>query len=213
MSQQAALRRAYDAQAATYGSVRNKRFDGFRDRMMDRFAELVRPIGPRVLDLGSGPGHESLLLRQRGLEPLAVDFSIGMATHCAGRGVPAIVMDYHTLGIVPGSFHGGWMSFSLLHVPKAEATGVLDGVTACLRPGGVLMVLLFEGDGEGPRTADIAKFGTARYFAYYRQDELGALAATHLTDVETYRLDISPRPTVVAVGRVPGPTGTGTGTT
>lgn len=210
MTDREALRQAYDRQAPEYGRQRNPIYDAFRDRMLDRFAQLAagqegpaNPPGGEVLDLGSGPGHESVLLRERGLRPLAVDFSPVMVEECRRKGIPAVVMDLYDLDLPPHRFAGAWMSFSLLHVPKADVPGILRHVAAALRPGGALMVLLFEGAGEGLRLEDVKRYGVPRYFSYYREDELAGLLGEHVVAVESHRLDISPRPTLVAAGRVP----------
>ncbi|MFJ5882314.1 class I SAM-dependent DNA methyltransferase [Kitasatospora cineracea] len=197
-----ALREAYDRAADRYGEKRNPRFDRFRAELLDDFADLIRATGSTdVLDLGAGPGHESLELIGRGLRPLAVDFSPAMVARCQARGVDAVEQDLYELRLPPASRAGALASFSLLHIPKADLPPILDRVADTLFPGGVLLVMLFEGDGEGPREADRAAFGTARYFSYYRAEELAGVLAERFEIVDTRRLDISPRPTVAVTGR------------
>lgn len=197
------LRAAYDRVAAEYGKVRNAVFDGFRDEILDWFAAQVRLIGPRVLDLGSGPGYESAELRERGLTPLAIDFSPGMIDECRSRNIDGAVMDLTALELPSEKYAGALASFSLLHLPKSAASPVLKSIGTSLLPGGVLMILLFEGDGEGPRVVDIRRFGTARYFAYYRATELRDLVEAEFEVIREERLDISPRPTLMIAARKP----------
>ncbi|MEU2251480.1 methyltransferase domain-containing protein [Streptomyces sp. NPDC019224] len=199
----AALRSAYDRAAAEYGQRRNPRYDQFRAEQLDWFAEQVLATGGnRVLDLGSGPGHESVELRNRGLVPLAVDFSTEMVTRCRAKSLDAVEQDLYDLRVSSASWAGAWASFSLLHIPKADLAPIVDRIADALVPGGILLVLLFEGDGEGPREADRTSFGVARYFSYYRQDELSAALCNQFDIVDTRRLDISPRPTITVAGRL-----------
>jgi SAM-dependent methyltransferase len=201
ISERTALRKAYDQVADTYGTKRNPRYDAFRDSVLAWFADEVRPVATDVADLGSGPGHECVFLADAGLRPLAVDFSAAMTAQCRGRGVRSAVMDLYTLGLTEGHFGGVLMSFSLLHIPKSDATSIVGGAARALRPGGTLLVLLFEGAGEGPRVQDVRKFGTARWFSYYQQNELRGLFGPELEITREWRLDISPRPTIGCAAR------------
>jgi SAM-dependent methyltransferase len=198
-----ALRDAYDRQATEYGRVRNPKFDRLRDEVMDFFATEALSVGSDVLDLGAGPGHESVLLRERGLVPLAIDFAPRMIELCRERGIDGRVMDLTDLDLPANRYAGAWMAFSLLHLPKADAGAVVEVIHRALVPGGILMILLFEGDGEGPRAQDLARFGVARYFSYYRSDELKALMARKFDVIADRRFDLSPRPTLVVAGRKP----------
>ncbi|MFF2619040.1 class I SAM-dependent DNA methyltransferase [Kitasatospora sp. NPDC058046] len=199
----AALRDAYDRAAAHYGDRRNPRFDRFRAEALDHFAEQVRATGgTRVLDLGAGPGHECEELRNRGLDPLAVDFSPAMVARCRARGIEACEQDLYDLRPPGAPRSGALASFSLLHVPKADLGAVVERIADSLVPGAVLLVLLFEGEGEGPREADRAAFGVARHFSYYRPDELAGALGDRFEIVDTRRLDISPRPTLTVTGRL-----------
>jgi ubiquinone/menaquinone biosynthesis C-methylase UbiE len=199
-----ALRDAYDRQAADYGRARNAQYDRFRDSMLDWFAAAVAPVGTAVVDLGSGPGHEAVMLRDRGLDPLAVDFSPAMVQRCRKRGIDATVADLHALDLPAASYAGAWASFSLLHIAKRDLSDVLKRVRHVLCPGGVLLVLLFEGTGEGLRQEDVKRFGVARHFAYYSLAELRGAIADQFSIVAEWRLDISPRPTLAVAGQVSG---------
>jgi ubiquinone/menaquinone biosynthesis C-methylase UbiE len=194
-----ALRHAYDAVAATFGARRNEKFDQFRNELLDWLACRALPNGASVLDLGSGPGYESVYLRERGIEPLALDFSASMIAECRKRGINGVVMDMYDLQMPAAYFAGALMSFSLLHMPKADVPSIIAKVERTLAPGAPLLVMLFEGEGEGPREQDRARFGTPRWFSYYKLGELSSLISARFRVEEHWRLDISPRPTI-AIG-------------
>lgn len=59
--------------------------------------------------------------------------------------------------------------------------------------------------GEGPREADVERFGVARYFSYYEPDELTAVVAHRFTVLRVLGIDIPPRPSLAAIARIPAP--------
>jgi SAM-dependent methyltransferase len=205
MNDTASLRAAYDRVAPAYGRKRNRRYDAFRDAVLDWFATNASAVSSDVVDLGSGPGHESLYLLNKGLSPLAVDFSPSMVRQCTALGVRAEVMDFTRLSLPGRSFGGALMSFSLLHLRSAAAREVVADVVDLLLPGGILLILVFEGDAEGYRAEDEARFGTARWFTYYTPEKLRGVLPDCLEVTREWRLDISPRPTIgIAARRAPG---------
>lgn len=196
-------RAIYDRMAREYGLSRSPVYDAFRDEAIEWFAGQVKPVGADVVDLGSGPGHEALLLRARGLKPLTVDISPRMVEQCRAAGLDARVMDFLDIDLPDASASGVWMSFSLLHVPKAEAGRVLRGVRDLLRPGGVLAILGYEGEGEGVRVQPDAPTRSGRYFALYREAELRELAAREFEVLTSRRLENPPRSALMVGARKP----------
>src|SRR5262249_37368430 len=85
--------------------------------------------------------------------------------------------------------------------PKSQAASVVADVARAIKPDGTVVILLFEGTGEGPRQEDVAKFGTARWFSYYQQQELRMLFGPDFKVVREWRLEISPRPTIGCAAR------------
>jgi ubiquinone/menaquinone biosynthesis C-methylase UbiE len=187
---------AYSQKAGEYGRVRSAAFDAFLHREMGVFASSVKPLGNKVLDVGSGPGNDSVLLRQQNLSPVCIDFGYGMALECLRKNLETCVADFYQLCFGDQTFSGVWMAFSFLHVAKSDAPIVLREIHRVMRPKGILYLSLFEGTGEGLREEDIGKYGCKRYFAYYNQDELGSLVTAQFAIIKTARLDISPRPTI-----------------
>src|SRR5207245_4151491 len=133
-------------------------YDSFRDQVLTSFIRESAAVSSVVVDLGAGPCHEALLMRDAALRPLAIDLSPRMVNKCRERGIDASEMDITQLDLPSGEFGGVWASFSLLHLPKTEAPTVIDFAYQALRPGGIFCVLLFEGRGEGYRETDIARY-------------------------------------------------------
>jgi ubiquinone/menaquinone biosynthesis C-methylase UbiE len=162
----------------------------WRERLQ-RFAGTLRsspafqanPLLP-VLDMGCGPGRDSLLLAQMDFNVLAVDLSGAMLDEarklCQGQpGAKRIAfrrMDMHTLDLPDDACAGLWVSASFLHIPKRENLVVLKELVRALVPGGPIMVLLKESDsGEDERYEIHRESGKTRFFARYRGSEFWAL--------------------------------------
>jgi ubiquinone/menaquinone biosynthesis C-methylase UbiE len=137
-----------------------------------------------VLDLGCGPGRDSLLLAQMGFNMLAADLSDAMLDEARKRcqnqpGAERITflrMDMHKLDLPNDSCAGLWVSASLLHIPKRENLAVLKELVRVLTPGGPIMILVKEFiSGDDERFEIHQKSGKTRFFALYRGSELWAL--------------------------------------
>jgi trans-aconitate methyltransferase len=88
------VRQTYDRVAGEYAARIFDELDGkpFDRAILDRFGDLVRPLGP-VCDLGCGPGQVTRYLAGRGLETVGVDLSPGMIAEARrlNPGLPAII--------------------------------------------------------------------------------------------------------------------------
>lgn len=157
---------------------------------MKRFADMVK-ASPEyqknselpVLDLGCGPGRDSILLAQD-FNVLAVDISEEMLAEARKRcehqpNVERITfrrMDMHHLDLADEACAGTWISASFLHIPKRENLAVLREIVRVLVTGGTLMLLVKEVDGGADERYELHKeSGKSRFFARYRGSELWEL--------------------------------------
>jgi SAM-dependent methyltransferase len=132
--------------------------------------------GIEVLDLGSGPGRDSVFFREHGLVPLCFDISPEMLKLCERKGLSTMHGDMENLPFGASSFDGVWAYTSLLHMPKANLPLVLRKIREILRQEGVFYLGMKEGNFEGFKESD--KYpGTKRFFSYYTDEEL----RTHLS--------------------------------
>jgi SAM-dependent methyltransferase len=112
------------------------------------FVRLL-PERPRVLDLGCGPGHESMRLASTGAQVIGVDFS----TECikvARERCPQCqfeVMDFRQLDGRFGQFDGVFACASLIHIEPGELPDVLEGIADVLKDKGYLLAIVRDGRG------------------------------------------------------------------
>lgn len=119
---------------------------------LDRMVELLG-VGANVLDLGCGPGRDSLYLALKGLEIVGVDYSTQMIAKAKKlhADIPRLTfktMDMKDLTFEKESFDGVWAFASLLHIPKRELPHVLMEIYRVLKKGGILFVSVMRGTGE-----------------------------------------------------------------
>lgn len=135
----------YDAVAADFAQKTAEPWAFILERMKAFIGHLTNDHP--VLDLGSGPGRDSLLLAQRGLRVVSIDIAAGMLA--AGNLAAAVQADMQSIPTRGSSFAGVWCQAALLHVPRRDVPCVLDEVRRVVVPSGLLHLCTAEGVGEG----------------------------------------------------------------
>lgn len=125
----------------------------------------------RILDIGGGPGRDSLFFKENGFDPLIIDLSEKMVELCRRKGLRAVVMDFEHLDFPSKSFDGVWAYASLLHLPKRRLPDVLRAIRNVLTDGGILFLGMKEGSFEGFLESPEYP-GSKRFFALYTRPEL-----------------------------------------
>lgn len=148
----------------------------------DRFLQELRRSGAQsLLELGAGPGRDSLFFREQGFRVTAVDLSPEMVRLCREKGLEAHAMDMSKLDFPDEAFDAVYALNSLLHIPKAELETVLRGIRRVLKPGGRFYMGVYGGvDRDGIWDKDF--YEPKRYFAMY-EDEAMREAVGRVFDV------------------------------
>ena len=133
--------------------------------------------GKRILDLGSGPGRDAVIFRERGYQPLCVDLSREMVKLCQEKGLEARVMDLENLQS-DETFDGVWAYTSLLHVPKVKMAEVLSRIILVLKPEGAFFLGMKEGTEEEMKKYKLYP-GQKRLMSLYQDEELRELLSVN----------------------------------
>jgi trans-aconitate methyltransferase len=107
------------------------------------------PTNPQVLDLGCGPGHESMRLDKAGAKVTGIDFS-EKCINIARQRCPQCkfdVKDFRILDEAYGKFEGVFACASLIHISPTELGEVLSNVKKVLVDGGYVAIVIVEGEG------------------------------------------------------------------
>jgi ubiquinone/menaquinone biosynthesis C-methylase UbiE len=131
-------RAAYDAASATWDRGPSVVYARLAEALLDRAPDLA---GRRVLDVGSGSGAASTIVRRRGGHPVAIDESIGMARASNQAGTPSVQGDAGSLPFGGAAFDVVVAAFVVNHLDDPVAA--LREANRVLRPGGVLLASTF----------------------------------------------------------------------
>jgi SAM-dependent methyltransferase len=120
--------------------------------LMPTIEEFVSflPEKPRVLDLGCGPGYESMRLASVGAEVVGVDFS-SESIRIARERCPQcqfVALDFRQLDKGLCLFDGVFACASLVHITPADLPDVLKRVADILNPAGKLLAIVQDGKGR-----------------------------------------------------------------
>ena len=165
---------AYDANVADYREGTRLVPDSYR-AAITAFATTLGE-GARVLEIGSGPGHDALLLEEAGLRVRRTDVTPGFVRLMRADGHRADVLDPLIDDLTdpddPAPYDAVWASACLLHVARPDLPTVLSRLHDATRPGGLFHLSLKEGDGASWSTH--GNVDAPRFFTFWREEPLRA---------------------------------------
>lgn len=165
------LAREYDEETADF-------WDRFPRTIFDKFIGLSKG---KVLDVGSGPGRDGLILQKAGLNVICLDASEAMVKISTERGLHSVIGDFNNLSFEDESFDGVWAYTSLLHVPKSQIDRSLSEIRRVMKPHGIFGLGLIEGESELYRES--SGVGKPRWFSFYKKEEVEKLLSEHSFEV------------------------------
>jgi SAM-dependent methyltransferase len=157
-------------------------------RQADTFLGMVQP-GARILDAGCGSGRDARYFSERGLKAIGIDLSpslLEMARKYAPKAT-FLRMDMCRPAFKEKSFEGLWMSASILHLPRKEATHTLLELSELVQGNSPLYISVLAGKGE--ETVYFDK-NTERTFIYYSANELASLVNAAGFDIISIKPDV-----------------------
>jgi ubiquinone/menaquinone biosynthesis C-methylase UbiE len=166
--------RTYNQMAKEYDAETIDFWQRFPRTFFDAFAQRVRG---RVLDVGSGPGRDGVLLKEKGLEVTCLDASEVMVKLCGEKGLQAVLGDFAALPFEDNSFSGVWAYTSLLHVSKADVSKAFHEIRRVIKDEGILGLGLIEGEAEEYRESTGVHM--PRWFSFYTKEETEHLLEDH----------------------------------
>ncbi len=164
----------YNQLAKEYDEETKDFWDKFPRTIFDKFVKLTKG---KVLDIGSGPGRDGLVLKKAGLDVICFDASEEMIKMSTERGLDSVLGDFNDLPFENNNFNGVWAYTSLLHIPKRQIHTPLSEIHRVLKPGGTFGLGLIEGETELYRES--SGVGKLRWFSFYKKEEIEKLIFEH----------------------------------
>ena len=168
----------YNKTAQEYDAETVDFWDKFPRTFLDQFIQIS---GENVLNVGSGPGRDGLLLAQAGKNVTCVDASSEMIRLSSERGLRSVLGSFEKLPFENDSFDSVWAYTSLLHIPKAAVDAPLREISRVFKPSGIFALGLIEGDGEGYKES--SGIDMPRWFSFYQKEEIEDLCRKHGFDL------------------------------
>lgn len=105
---------------------------------------------PRILDLGCGPGHESMRIHSLGAEVVGVDFSSESIKIARKRNPNCtfLLRDYFELDEGIGLFDGIFSSGSIIHIPHEKLPKLFEILSHLVKNNGFLGLIIQKGEGQ-----------------------------------------------------------------
>ena len=172
----------YNKMAHEYDEETVVFWETFPRDFFDAFASLTK--GP-VLDIGSGPARDALILKERGLDVTCFDASEAMIEISRAQGFHSVLGDVMHLPFADNFFGAVWAYTSLIHVPKKDIDTAFSEIKRVLAPRGVLGLGFIEGNTEEYRESSGVTM--PRLFSYYTQEELEGLLQKHGFEIITFQ--------------------------
>ena len=132
------------------------------------------PQKPKVLDLGCGPGYESMRIESLGAEVVGIDFS-PENVRIARERCPQCTfyeMDFRVLDDRLGIFDGMFSSASLIHITPIELPNIARKLTEILRTNGILLTLVQDGNGTRERYFEVQGKQMHWWITLYSKEKL-----------------------------------------
>jgi uncharacterized protein YceH (UPF0502 family) len=186
----ARVRSSYDAVATAYADQLLDELEGlpFETWLLDRV--LAHADGRPVVEVGSGPGHVTAYLADRGADATGIDFSPEMVAEARRRFPDGNfeVGDLRRLGRPLTS--SGWSAvlgwYSLIHLAAAELQDAVAALVRPLDPGGWLVLALHAGTEIRHRDELFGHEVDLDFVLHDPAFVVGVVEAAGLTDVEWY---------------------------
>lgn len=161
----------YYNQEAEYRN--NSEKQDWKIKVRDEFYKLTKLENKEILlELGAGAGYDSQFFMKNGLKVIATDLSSEMVKRCKEKNIEAYELDFYNLSEMNKKFECIWAMNTLLHVPKADLSKVLNEINLVLKENGLFYMGVYGGEDFENEYVKAEISDAPRFFSYYSKNEL-----------------------------------------
>ena len=138
--------------------------DPMRVDIRDGFVELLQREGrSRLVDVGAGPGRDTVEFRDRGFGVIGVDLAPANVGLMRAQGLDGVAGSLYALPFPDGSFDALWTMSTFVHVPHDRFDEAMTELLRVVAPGGPLAI----GTWGGLDFGGVPEFGELRPFRFF----------------------------------------------
>jgi SAM-dependent methyltransferase len=142
-----------------------------------RFVSQLARHRPRMLEVGIGPGRDSVTFVARGIPVVGIDLSPEHARRARATGAEAIVATVRCLPFGDDTFTALWTMSTLMHVPNEAISDAFAELRRVLAPGALVAVGVWGGP-DVEHHSDIDVLDPPRFFSRRSDQRWQSLLAT-----------------------------------
>jgi len=162
--------RAYDNSAADYHASHAGNLVA-EERLKDFCSMINSPA--RVLDIGCGPGYDAGYLAQKySVTGVEISKKFADIAKYENPNVEIVNSDIMTYDIGKNQYKGIWARDSIHHLKAAELDAIFPRLFDALVDGGVLYLIVREGEGEIMEKEKDGYYSLEKFFHQFSVDEL-----------------------------------------
>ena len=160
-------------------------------KVREEFCDLIKQENKEtLLELGAGAGYDSLFFMDNGLKVTAVDLSAEMVKKCREKSVEAYEMDFYNLSSLKKNFDCVWAINTLLHVPKADLSHVLNEIDSVLDANGLFYMGLYGGKNSEGEYVNAEISETPRFFSFHSEAYLKHMLENYFEILKFEQIDV-----------------------
>lgn len=152
-------------------------------RQLEDFRGLVQSPA-RVLDIGAGAGYDlSFLSKFYSVTGVEVDSEIARIAQFENPNADIIIMDIMDYEIQANVFKGVWARDIMHHLSDEKINELMPRIYNGLVPGGVLFMIVREGEGEADEIDTYAGRQVKKHYNFYTEAEVNEMAGNYGFDI------------------------------
>lgn len=160
----------------------------------DVFIELLRKEGREsVVEVGTGPGRDSVAFDAAGLRFRGIDLAPASVTICQQSGLDVEVGSALELPYAAGEFDAAYTASTLLHIADSDLDTALAELTRVVHRGSPIAIGLWGAQETHEERWGDPTYGPPRFFALRSDADLQASLARHgtLESFETWPAEVA----------------------